>query len=261
MFIPYPYQTGGTVAILPNVRTEVHCEIDGGRIDRVFVREGDDVQPGQPLARIDPSEYETNFQATRAQLDNTEAKLRQLRRQLAILDKPPDIEEIHGLEAEVRRLKTLVSDYKRQLELTTLRAPGRGRITTPQIDQKAGQYLKKGELLATIEQAEAVQVEIQVPEQDAPLVTPGAKVKVALWSYPNDAFYGTVRDIAPIAATPAGSVERSVRVIAELPNKELLLKSQLTGYAKIRTRSMPVWLVLWRPLIRWFKVQFWYWLP
>jgi hypothetical protein len=93
------------------------------------------------------------------------------------------------------------------------------------------------------------------------LVALGAKVKVALWAYPNKVFDGTVRDIAPIAATPAGSPDRSVRVIAELPNKELLLKSQLTGYAKIRTKNMPVFLVLWRPLIRWFQVQFWYWLP
>ena len=261
MFIPYPYETGGTVGILPNVQTEVHCEIDGGRIDRVFLREGDDVKAGQPMAQIDPSEYEKNFQATQAQLDNTDAKLRQLRRQLAILDKPPDIEEIQGLEAEVRRLKTLVADYKRQLELTTLRAPVRGRVTTPQVEQRAGQYLKKGDLFATIEQAEAVQAEVQVPEQDAPLVSLGAKVKVALWAYPNEVFYGTVRDIAPIAATPAGSPDRSVRVIAELPNKELRLKSQLTGYAKIRTNNMPVGLVLWRPLIRWFKIQFWYWLP
>jgi putative peptide zinc metalloprotease protein len=261
MFIPYPYETGGTVGILPNVQTEVHCEIDGGRIDRVFVREGGDVTARQPLAQIDPSEYEKNFQATQAQLENTEAKLRQLRRQLAILDKPPDIEEIQGLEAEVRRLKTLVADYKRQFELTTLRAPVQGRVTTPQIEQKAGQYLKKGELFATIEQAETVQAEVQVPEQDVPLVALGAKVKVALWAYPNKVFDGTVRDIAPIAATPAGSPDRSVRVIAELPNKELLLKSQLTGYAKIRTKNMPVGLVLWRPLIRWFQVQFWYWLP
>ena len=261
MLIPYPYETGGTVGILPNVQTELHCEIDGGRIDRVLVREGDHVKAGQPLAQIEPSEYEKNFQATQAQLDNTEAKLRQLRRQLAILDKPPDIEEIQGLEAEVRRLKTLVVDYKRQLELTTLRAPVRGRVTTPQVEQRAGQYLKKGDLFATIEQAEAVQAEVQVPEQDAPLVSLGAKVKVALWAYPNEVFYGTVRDIAPIAATPTGSPDRSVRVIAELPNKELRLKSQLTGYAKIKTSNMPVGLVLWRPLIRWFKIQFWYWLP
>ncbi len=35
----------------------------------------------------------------------------------------------------------------------------------------------------------------------------------------------------------------------------------MTGYAKIATGDRPVWDVLFRPIIRWFKVQVWYWIP
>jgi multidrug resistance efflux pump len=241
--------------------TEVHCEIDGGRIEQVFIREGDFVTTGQPLAQINRREYEKNLQATKAQLDDTEAKLRLLRKQLAMLDQPPNIEQIQSLQAEVLRLQTLVADYQRQLDLTTLRAPVTGRATTPLIEQKVGQYLKKGDLFATVEQAEAVRVEIQVPEADAPQVRVGIRVKVVPWAYSNETFYGTVKDIAPIANTPPNSLDKAVRVIAELSNRDLRLKSQVTGYAKVKTDPIPVWLVLLRVLIRWFKVQFWYWLP
>jgi putative peptide zinc metalloprotease protein len=262
MFIPYPYETGGPFTILPSVRTEIHCEIDGGRIEQVFVREGDSVKAGQPLAQIDRSDYEKNLQATQAQLDSAGARLQLLRRRLAILDQPPNIEEIQTLEAEIRRLRVLLSDYRRQLDLTTLRAPIAGRVITAVIQQRVGQYLKRGDLFATVEQAETVRVEIQVPEEDAPQVRVGARVAVAPWAYANEKFYGTVAEIAPVAAVdPSQAASRSVRVIAELPNEGLRLKSYLTGYAKIKAEKVPVWFVLWRPLLRWFQVEVWYWVP
>ena len=49
--------------------------------------------------------------------------------------------------------------------------------------------------------------------------------------------------------------------VAKISNPDFRLKSQLTGYAKIRTESIPVWRVLTRLISRWFSVQFWYWLP
>lgn len=262
--VPYPYETGGPFTVLPAVQMEVHCEIDGGRIEQVYVREGDSVAAGQPIGQIDRREYEKNLQATQAQLDNTKAQLQLLRKQLAILTQPPNIEQIIGMEAEVRRLEALVTDYRKQLVLTTLRSQIAGRIITPLIDQKVGQYLKKGDLFATIEQVQAVQVEIQVPESDGPMVRVGSPIKVVPWAYPNESFHGSVKEIAPIAAMPtsASTVKvNSIRVLAEIPNPDLRLKAQITGFAKIKADRMPVWRVLSRLLIRWFQVQFWYWLP
>jgi RND family efflux transporter MFP subunit len=266
MLIPYPYETGGPFQILPAVQTEIHCEIDGGRIEKVYVKEGDSAKTGEPIAQIDQREYIRNVDTTQAQLDNTKAQLALLRKQFAMLTSPPNIEQIQALEAELRRLSALLADYKRQLELTVLRAPVTGRVSTPLVDQKVGQYLKKGDLFATMEQVKAVQVEVQVPEWDAPMVKTGAKVKVAPWAYPQERFAGSVTEIAPIAAFPPAtsptlSKANSVRVLAELPNPDLRLRAQITGFAKIETRFMPIGLILSRLIIRWFQVQFWYWLP
>jgi biotin carboxyl carrier protein len=266
MLIPYPYETGGPFQILPAVQTEIHCEIDGGRIEKVYLKEGDSAKTGAPIAQIDQREYIRNVDTTQAQLDNTKAQLALLRKQFAMLTSPPNIEQIQALEAEVRRLSALLADYKQQLELTVLRAPVTGRVSTPLVDQKVGQYLKKGDLFATMEQVKAVQVEVQVPEWDAPMVKTGAKVKVAPWAYPQERFAGSVTEIAPIAAfppttSPTLAKANSVRVLAELPNTDLRLKAQITGFAKIETRLMPIGLILSRLILRWFQVQFWYWMP
>ncbi len=265
LFTPYPYETGGPFTILPGAQSEVHCEIDGGRIAEVFVHEGDFVKAGQPLGRIDQREYEKNLAFTQASLEETGAKLDYLRKELAMLRTPPDIESILALEAEARRLNTLVEDYSRELELTTMVAAIDGRVSTPEIQHKVGRYLRKGDLFATVEQAERVRVEIQVPEADAPQVEVGARVKVVAWAYPGETHYGEVREIAPIASAPVYSpafrTENAVRVIAELPNPELRFKSQTTGFAKIRTDWIPVWYVLSRLVVRFFQVQVWYWIP
>jgi putative peptide zinc metalloprotease protein len=70
-----------------------------------------------------------------------------------------------------------------------------------------------------------------------------------------------VTEVAPVAAVPTNSKVNSVRVIAELPNPDQRLKSQITGYAKIRAGRMLFGFVLSRLVIRWFQVQFWYWIP
>jgi RND family efflux transporter MFP subunit len=261
LLIPYPYETGGPFAVLPTTQTQVHVEIDGGRIDKVFVREGDVVTAGQPLAVIDQREYVKHVGSTQAQLDNTRAQLALLRKQLIMLTTPPNIEQIQALEAEVRRLEIVLADYQQQVELTVIRAPVAARVTTPLIDQRVGQYLKKGDLFATLEQAQTIRAEIQVPEGDAPLVRVGAGVKVVLWAYPGETFTGSVTEVAPVAAVPSNSKVNSVRVVAELPNPDQRLKSNITGYAKIHAGRMLFGFVLSRLIIRWFQVQFWYWIP
>jgi putative peptide zinc metalloprotease protein len=265
LFLPYPYETGGPFTLLAGLESEIHCEIDGGRIAEVNVREGDFVKAGQALGQIDRREYEKNLEFTRASLEETEARLDYLRKELAMLQNPPDIESILALEAEQRRLKTLVADYERELELTTLLSPIDGRVVTPDIQNNVGRYLRKGDLFAIVEQAETVRVEIQVPEADAPQVDLGARVKVVAWAFPNETHYGKVEEIAPIASADVEvtdlTPENAVRVIAALPNPDLRFKTSTTGFAKIKTEWIPVWYVISRLIVRWFQVQVWYWIP
>lgn len=336
MFLPYPYQTGGPFRILPLKQTEIHAEVEG-RIIEVLVRENSWVARHQPLARIDPREYEKTLQTAREQLAAAEAQLRLLRagpkpeeveraeqqvqkaqqdvreaqvrvnfsrpraerytelyreeavsRQeyenalrtrdvdieqlnvalkalevakanLAVVKSGPRPEEIEAQEAEVRRLQTVVRNYEEQLRLTILTSPTEGQVITPYIDQRVGQYLKRGDLFAVVADPRTVQIEVQVPQEEAPLVRRGATVRVVPWAFPSTTFLGTVLSVAPVA-TPNGGLT-TVRVLAEIPNPDQLLKADMTGYAKIDAEEKPVWDVLLRPLIRWFQVEVWYWIP
>lgn len=230
---------------------------------------------------ISPQEYENALR----QRDMDIQALAEAEANLTVVKSGARKEQIDAMQAQIKSLEALVDNYKVDLEHTTITAPVGGRVVTPRIEELKGAYLKPGQrdLVAELEDARTIRAEVQVPEEDVADIRIGAEVKVAAWAFFDTTFRGKVVSIAPVAATNSAdsgsatvfggqtqgatqvaltsSSERSVRVITEIPNPDGVLKSDMTGYAKIGTGYRPVWDVLLRPIIRWFMVEFWYWIP
>jgi putative peptide zinc metalloprotease protein len=121
------------------------------------------------------------------------------------------------------------------------------------------------DLIAEIEDGRTVRAEVQVPESSIADVQVGAAVRLHTWAYHERTFEGRVVSIAPAAAaTDSGSPEPgmvAVRVLTEIANPDGLLKSEMTGYAKIASARRPVWRVLSDPLTRFVMVEVWSWIP
>mgnify|MGYP001107038765 CR=1 FL=1 len=118
-----------------------------------------------------------------------------------------------------------------------------------------------------------IRAEVHVQQEDIAGVELGSPVRVVVWAYPDLTFHGEVVAIAPVAnetsdaalgeahLTIGGSQDLAVRVTTEIPNPDGALKSEMSGYGKIATGHRPVWDVLLRPIIRWFQVEVWSWIP
>jgi multidrug resistance efflux pump len=76
-FLPYNYETGGPVSILPMQRGQAVARTDG-EILTFLVREGDVVVPGQPVAVLSSWDQESQIAITQAQLDGAKASLDKL---------------------------------------------------------------------------------------------------------------------------------------------------------------------------------------
>ena len=224
------------------------------------------------------------FENALRQRDVDEMELLQAQRNLAVVTSKARSESLQAVEAEISSLKALIENYRTDIDKTVLVAPIAGRVITPRVEELVGMYLKPGQrdLLLQIENSDVIRAEVEVPEEDAAEITIGASVKLAAWTYAGSTFKGRVTYIAPIATTNqaqrpdsihsgestegaqvnlAGSSWKVVRVMSEFTNPDGHLKADMTGYAKIATRTKPVWDVLLRPVIRWFQVEFWYWIP
>ena len=170
------------------------------------------------------------------------------------------VEEIEATEAEIARLEAQRRHTLEQLQLTKVSSPISGVITTRKLNETVGQHVNKGDLIAEVHELKTVTAEIAVPEHEIADVQVGQRVVLKARSYPQGSLEGKVTAIAPIATqmdeVPGG---KQVLVTTQIDNTSLLLKSQMTGTAKIFCSERRMWDLLTRRLARFIRVEFWSW--
>ncbi|HEY9601548.1 MAG TPA: efflux RND transporter periplasmic adaptor subunit [Allocoleopsis sp.] len=189
---------------------------------------------------------------------------------------PDDIQaarkELEAARAALQRQQQQLKYDREQLQRTQLLMPIDGYLVTAYLDQKVGSYLKKGSTFAIAEDDRRIQGELRVAEYDVGEFKLGASVEIKLWAYPNRPFIGKVVSIQPAASAENSSsftikaptsniTDRFVRVIVDIPNADKILKSSMTGYAKISGSTQPAIVAFTRPIVRFIQIEIWSWLP
>jgi multidrug resistance efflux pump len=201
----------------------------------------------------DLGEFRREVAVSEKELVEVESKLR-----LLLAGSRP--EEIEATEAEIARLEAQRRYLEDQLGLMRVVSPHAGIITTPRLKEKLGQKVEKGDLIAEVHELDTVTAEIAVLEQEVGDLQVGQTVVVKARAYPEKSFIGTVAAIAPAAVKPEeGRAGKVVRVTTAIDNASLLLKSQMTGTAKIYCGERRIWDLLTRRLARYLRVEFWSW--
>jgi len=168
-------------------------------------------------------------------------------------------EQIHAAEAKLVALKEERDGLKQKLGRITLSMPFDGSILTLHLKQKTNSYLDRGQPFAVIENTEYVTAEIEVPEADVGLIRIGAPIRARPTTYSDLEFEGKVTLIdRNVTVQPFGNV---IKVIAEIKNRDDLLRTGMGGYAKVGGQTLPVWKAFTLAVIRFFNVQVWSWIP
>lgn len=118
LFLPYPYQSGGSFAVLPADRYTLLARV-GGEITEVLVREGERVQEGQVVATLSDWDEVHNIALAKAELEESLAKLQDL----LISPKPEEVEVARRqYEQALARIPFSKTDYERKLALVKTNA-------------------------------------------------------------------------------------------------------------------------------------------
>ena len=105
-----------------------------------------------------------------------------------------------------------------------------------------------------------VTAEMAISELEIGDVRVGQPVVLKARAYPATSFSGTVTAIAPaVDQEEQGPGGRMIRVSTEIENASLLLKTQMTGHAKIYCGQQPLFDLMTRRLARYIRVEFWSW--
>jgi RND family efflux transporter MFP subunit len=187
-----------------------------GRIEKIYVEEGDRVSKGQDLFLMD-----------RTQLYQLKLQMSSLQKDLTRLDTL--LKTGSAKQQAYDQLKTQYDVTKTNVDFmeenTLVKAPFTGIVT--------GKYFENGEMysgapttttgrsaIVTLMQINPLKVQVNVSEQYYPLIKRGMKAEIKADVYQNETFTGTVARIAP-TINPA---TRSFVVELEVPNRGELLK-------------------------------------
>ena len=170
--------------------------------------------------------------------------------------------QIQGLIADLMKMQRQADYDREKLRRTQLISPIDGQIVTTDLQYLRNSFLEAGAKFADIEDVRSVNVQISVPEADLSDVSIGAPITLKLSAYSDREFMGKVNEI-PLVATVKSTTDTSrfFQVSGVLNNPHGLLRTGLTGSAKITGNETIVLLAFTRALIRFVTIEVWSWLP
>ncbi len=148
-----------------------------------------------------------------------------------LLEKGARAEVLAQTQAKIEVQKQEVERIRDQLEKHTIRAPFNGYVVAEHTE--VGQWVTKGELVATIAELDTVDVEIQVLETYVPNVRQGDEVRIEISSLPKENFIGRVAEIVPQADLRTRNFPVRVRLENKIVENQPLIKAGMFARANL----------------------------
>ena len=189
-----------------------------GVLEQLFVEEGDQVQAGQAIARMDSGDLRDRLQELQAQLDSARAQLARSRSELErneglFRQKAISQNDYNRIRATYQVDRAAVQAAEQRLEQRqiergelTVRAPFAGVITARYADP--GAYVTPttsasatagASSSSIVELAQGLEAIAKVPESDIGRLAVGQTASVRVDAFPDRRFAARVRQIAPRA--------------------------------------------------------------
>ncbi len=193
----------------------VRSEIEG-RITRIAFESGTHVKAGDVLVEMDTAAETAqlhNYEATARLAQLNLARARELRQTSANTQADLDANEAAFLQAQAN-----IEATKAILAKKRIVAPFDGRIGIRQVN--IGQFLNKGDALATLEAVDPIYADFALPQQNIAQLAVGLPVKVAVDAFPDRQFDGKIEAIDPRIT----DTTRNIRLRATLANGDETLR-------------------------------------
>jgi len=226
------------------------------------VHEGDAVQAGQLLATIDNPDVEADANGVARELELADSNLRQAQER-------GDLERASRATNDRNRVLEELSVAQKRAAALEIRAPAAGVVTTPQVDQRAGEFLAQGAEFCELADRSTMKARILVRDWELDDIHAGSAASLKVTPYAFRTYSGNVARILPAAAedVPVSRPERTLRFGQQLanyvavemvfPNPDGSLLEGMTGTAKITGKPYPVAWQAGRGAWRWLRSQVW----
>jgi membrane fusion protein (multidrug efflux system) len=197
----------GTAPIEAHEEAVVVAKV-GGEVRQIYVEEGDAVQPGQILARLDGDRLRLTLAQTDANLRKLE---RDYKRTLELADKglvPKSTAE--NTKFDLDALRAGYESARLELNYTEIRAPIRGVISLRNV--KVGNTIGPNDPTFTVTDLDPLVAYVHVPEKEFRKIAPGQNAEVVVDALSGERFVGTISRISPTVDPQTGTFRARVEV-------------------------------------------------
>ncbi len=205
----------------PEWQAEVAAKVDG-RLEKVYVKEGDRVSKGQVLAILEQVDTDANLLNAKGSYLDAQTSLRKAK---------TDLERYEKLYTTGAVSQQTVDDYRfardnaaAKLEaargsLQAMEAKSAGTVLVAPADgivskryYQEGYYAKAGTPIFAVADISRLKTTINIPEGQVAGVHVGNEADISLPAYPGKKLVGQITRIAPVADTPAHTFAAEVSV-------------------------------------------------
>jgi multidrug resistance efflux pump/putative methionine-R-sulfoxide reductase with GAF domain len=246
---PLPMRISADAVVAPQHLITVTAPMEGN-VAAVYAHEGQHVTAGTVLAAMNDWQWRTDLNAAEARYKAAELAM--------------DASLAHGSaqagseRGQVEFLRAELSRAKSRVDSAQLRSPIAGIVSTPALENAAGEHLDAGATFAQVLDLSSAVIDVSVPQADVALIAPGEVTAVKLDSYPQRSWHGAVEVVSPVAE--AGDGERTFTARVPLNNNDAVLRAGMVGHAKIFIGYRPAGYVLLRKPALWAWQTLWNWI-
>jgi multidrug resistance efflux pump len=257
---PGPTKVSSDFVLEPIRRAEVHATVPGW-VSSVPVKDGQLVQPGAILAVLKNPDLDARAAVVSEQMAMAEGTSRAARA-------TGKQQEAAEQSAKAQTLNTELNSIRVAQAALVIRAPFAGFIASPEIEQRIGDYIERGETFLTLADRSQMKARILVRDWEIADVHVGEAAKLNVLAYPFTSYAGSVQRIMPAAAAdiPVGETKlvrfgqettNFIGVVLDFPNPDGALHEGYTGTAKIYGPTHSLGWRTGRSIYRWMRSLIW----
>lgn len=214
----------GTASLEADEQAVVVSQITGVVL-QIHAEEGDFVEAGQVMARVETDRYRLAVEKANASLKRL--KTDYLRKKELYEKKLVSAEDFERVSAEYQVQKAAYDIASLDLEYTNIRAPISGFVSERLV--RPGNLVKLHEPVFRVTGYDPLLAVLHVPERELKVLRNGLVVTVALDAWPGEVFEGEIIRISPVIDPGTGTF----RVTAKVRDHDQMLKPGLFGRVEI----------------------------
>lgn len=230
----------GTAALEAFAEAEVVAKV-GGEIREVLTEEGETVQRGQVLARLDGDRLRLELEQARANLARAE---QEYQRNTELHEKGLlAAGAFENLKFELDALRAAWRLARLEYSYTEIRAPIDGVVSERLV--KVGNTISANTPMFRVTDLEPIVSYLHVPEKEFGKIEQGQPVFITIDALPGERFRGAVERISPVVDAGTGTF----KVTVEVDEEDTALTPGMFGRLDIVYDSRPARLLVPRPAV------------